>query len=222
MGRYTKKNLAPDGMPGNNEMPQKDILQDRIHIVYPYELRLTFLLVIITNARNIPNIPRKSPNKIQPLPKVVWSHYEKQTGETQEDLLLQGAWCFACLLYSVSTKGAIVAFTRTVSLELAPKGIRVNAIAPGGVLVENWQKAMPEFDPSEFASKLPCGFIASPVDMGNIAVFLASDDARYILGQTILADGGQTAIMPLTDGTSLEDGVQFGKGYVTGLQTEIS
>ena len=121
-----------------------------------------------------------------------------------------------------ATKGAIVAFTRTVSLELAPKGIRVNAIAPGGVLVENWQKAMPEFDPSEFASKLPCGFIASPVDMGNIAVFLASDDARYILGQTILADGGQTAIMPLTDGKPLEDGIQFGKGYVTGLQTEIS
>ena len=48
-----------------------------------------------------------------------------------------------------ATKGAIVSFTRTVSLELAPKGIRVNAIAPGGVLVENWHKAMPEFDPSE-------------------------------------------------------------------------
>jgi len=117
-----------------------------------------------------------------------------------------------------ATKGAIVAFTRTVSLELAPKGIRVNAIAPGGVLVDNWYKAMPDFDPTGLAGKLPCGFIAEPADMGRIAVFLASDDARYILGQTLLADGGQTAIMPLCDDAHPDDNVQFGKGYVPGIE----
>ena len=117
-----------------------------------------------------------------------------------------------------ATKGAIVAFTRTVSLELAPKGIRVNAIAPGGVLVDNWYKAIPDFDPSDLAGKLPCGFIAEPADMGRIAVFLASDDARYILGQTLIADGGQLAIMPLCENAHTDENVQFGKGYVPGIE----
>ena len=118
-----------------------------------------------------------------------------------------------------ATKGAIVAFTRTVSVELAAKGIRVCCIAPGGVLVENWYKAMPDFDPSDLAGKLPCGFIAEPADMGRIAVFLASDDARYFVGQTFLADGGQTALMPLCeDESDAEAPAQFGKGYVPGLE----
>ena len=116
-----------------------------------------------------------------------------------------------------ATKGAIVAFTRTVSLELAKKGIRVNAIAPGGVLVDNWSKAMPDFEPSSLASQLPCGFLAEPADIGRVAVFLASDDARYILGQTLQADGGQAAIMPLAGEVTADENVQFGRGYVPGL-----
>ena len=118
-----------------------------------------------------------------------------------------------------ATKGAIVAFTRTVSVELAPKGIRVCCIAPGGVLVDNWYKAMPDFNPAGLAAKLPCGFIAEPADIGRIAVFLASDDARYFVGQTFLADGGQTALMPLVDGPKDTDTpAQFGKGYVPGVE----
>ena len=118
-----------------------------------------------------------------------------------------------------ATKAAIVGFTRTVSLELAPKGIRVNCIAPGAVLVDNWYKAMPDFDPSQLAGTLPSGFLAEPDEMGRIAVFLASDDARYILGQTLIADGGQTAMMPLVGETlDAHDAPQFGRGYVPGVE----
>jgi 3-oxoacyl-[acyl-carrier protein] reductase len=117
-----------------------------------------------------------------------------------------------------ATKGAIVAFTRTVSLELARKGIRVNCIAPGGVLVDNWYKAMPDFNPDDLANRLPCGFLARPEEIGRIAVFLASDAARYILGQTLIVDGGQTAIMPLAGDALPDKGIQFGKGYVPGVE----
>ena len=117
------------------------------------------------------------------------------------------------------TKGAIVTYTRTLSLELIRKGIRVNAIAPGGVIVENQKKALGEkFDWDAQSKKVPAGFIATPRDMGRIAVFLASDDSRYIVGQTLLADGGQMAIMPISgDFDSKRDNVQYGKGYVPDL-----
>jgi NAD(P)-dependent dehydrogenase (short-subunit alcohol dehydrogenase family) len=114
------------------------------------------------------------------------------------------------------TKAAIVAFTRVLALEMAPRGIRVNAIAPGWVLVENHLKVMEDFDPHAAGRDLPAGFIADPRDVGRLAVFLASDEARYIIGQTLIIDGGQTAIMPLFDFRE-PNPHQFGRGYVPGL-----
>jgi len=115
-----------------------------------------------------------------------------------------------------STKGAIVAFTRTLSLELAPRGIRMNAIAPGWILVENHYKAH-DVDEEAAARNIPAGFIGRPHDVAELALYLASDDARYVVGQTIIIDGGQLAIMPCTgDFREPVDG-QFGKGYVPGL-----
>ena len=97
------------------------------------------------------------------------------------------------------TKGAIVSFTREVALELIQKGIRVNAIAPGGVHVENHiEAAGGQIDFEAQGKSIPAGFIAEPADIANLVMFLASDDSRYIIGQTLLCDGGQSAIMPLT------------------------
>ena len=97
------------------------------------------------------------------------------------------------------TKGAIVAYTRELSLELIQKGVRVNAIAPGWVFVESHRKVLGEsFDVNEAAKSLPAGFIANATDIGRVALFLASDESRYIIGQTIICDGGQTSILPLT------------------------
>jgi len=119
-----------------------------------------------------------------------------------------------------STKAAIVAFTRVLALELAPKGVRVNAIAPGWILVENHLKVLGDFDHNTAGQNIPAGMIGAPEDIGALAVFLASDQARYIIGQTIIADGGQTAIMPLTGDFREKRKEQWGQGYVVGLGKE--
>jgi len=115
------------------------------------------------------------------------------------------------------TKGAIVAFTRVLAIELAPKGIRVNAIAPGAVEVENHHRVIPNYDRAAMGRVIPAGFVGQPEDIAKAAVFLASDDARYIVGQTLIVDGGTTSWMPFGDGFRQPMGVQFGKGYVPGL-----
>lgn len=116
------------------------------------------------------------------------------------------------------TKGAIVAFTRVLALELSHKGIRVNAIAPGWILVENHLKVLDDFDRDAAAASIPAGIIGAPTDIGKLALFLASDDARYIVGQTFVIDGGQLSIMPLTGDFREERKEQWGQGYVPGLE----
>ena len=115
------------------------------------------------------------------------------------------------------TKGAIVAHTRELAIELAPKGVRVNAIAPGAVPVENHFKVIPDLDVGEIARAIPAGFTGTPQDIARVAVFLASDDARYIVGQTLIVDGGTTAYMALSDAFHEKSEWSFGKGYVPGI-----
>ncbi|MEW6751127.1 MAG: SDR family oxidoreductase [Candidatus Latescibacterota bacterium] len=115
------------------------------------------------------------------------------------------------------TKGAIVAQTRELAVELAMQGVRVNAIAPGSTAVENHFRVMPGYDLEAAGRNIPCGFVGRPADIARVAVFLASDDARYIVGQTLVVDGGTTSWMPFSDAFRRPVGVQFGKGYVPGL-----
>ena len=117
------------------------------------------------------------------------------------------------------TKGAIVAFTRELSLELIQKGVRVNAIAPGWVEVPNHHKVLGEgFDWENAPKSLPAGFIGQPSDIGQLAIFLSSEKSRYIIGQTIIIDGGQSAIMPNTGDFRERREYRFGQGYVPGLK----
>jgi NAD(P)-dependent dehydrogenase (short-subunit alcohol dehydrogenase family) len=115
------------------------------------------------------------------------------------------------------TKGAIVAMTRELAIELAPRGIRVNCIAPGAIEVANYYKAMPDFDPKAAGQLIPAGFIGQPIDIARAAVWLASDEARFIVGQTLVIDGGTTAWMPFSDAFRQQSTAQFGKGYVPGI-----
>jgi len=124
----------------------------------------------------------------------------------------------ACKGHSVyaGTKGAIIAHTRELAVELAPKGIRVNAVAPGAVPVENQFKAAGTDDFSDLGKLIPCGFPGQPIDIARTILFLASDDARYIAGQTIVVDGGATSWMSFSEGFN-DTGLRLGKGYVAGL-----
>jgi 3-oxoacyl-[acyl-carrier protein] reductase len=96
-------------------------------------------------------------------------------------------------IYSAS-KSALDAVTRVLAKELAPRKIRVNAINPGATLSEGTQAAGLYGVGSEFEKQLvavtPLGRIGTPSDIAPIAVFLASDDSRWLTGEIILASGG--------------------------------
>ena len=108
-------------------------------------------------------------------------------------------------------------FTRTLSVELIQKNVRVNCIASGWVLVENQRKQLgADFDEVQAGLVLPRGFIGEASDIGRLAIFLASDESRYIVGQTILCDGGQTAVLPCTPDFRTSMTQKWGQGYVPG------
>jgi NAD(P)-dependent dehydrogenase (short-subunit alcohol dehydrogenase family) len=119
------------------------------------------------------------------------------------------------------TKGAIIAMTRTMGVELAHKGIRVNAIAPGWVTVENYRKAIPNFDEAAATesakNSVPVGRPGRPLDIAQLAVFLCCDESQFIIGQTIVADGGTTALMSLISDFRHESSNRFGAGYMPGM-----
>jgi len=119
------------------------------------------------------------------------------------------------------TKGAIISFTRQLAIELAPKGVRVNAVCPGAVPVENHFRDVPPADVPqlirEFGKLIPCGFAGTPLDIAKVTAFLASEDARYIIGQTIVVDGGTTSWMTFSEAYKAPMTTRFGKGYVPGV-----
>ncbi len=115
------------------------------------------------------------------------------------------------------TKAAITAYSRVLALELGPRGIRVNCIAPGWILVENHLKVMGDVDREAAGKNIPAGLVGEPRDIGRLAVFLASDEARYIVGQTIMVDGGQNCIMPNTGDFRVKRAEQWGRGYAPDL-----
>jgi len=115
------------------------------------------------------------------------------------------------------TKGAIVSYTRQLAIELAPRGVRVNGIAPGSIYVENYNKAIPGFDAQAAGGGIPAGFLGQGQDIAGVALFLASPQARYIIGQTLIVDGGTTSWMPFGKGFREPLGFSFGQGYVPGM-----
>ena len=93
--------------------------------------------------------------------------------------------------YSIS-KGGVNQLTKVMALSLAPYGIRVNAIGPGSIMTD--MLASVNADPTarnRILSRTPMGRIGEPAEIAAIAAFLVSDDASYITGQTIYADGGR-------------------------------
>ena len=96
-----------------------------------------------------------------------------------------------------ATKGAINSFTIAAAVELAPLGIRVNAVAPGMTrtpLIEEWlsEQRDPAAAEAEVTSRVPLARLAAPQDIAGAAVFLASPESSYITGAVLPVDGGYT------------------------------
>ncbi len=94
------------------------------------------------------------------------------------------------LLDYSSTKGAIVAFTRSLSLSLAEQGIRVNTVAPGPVWTPFIPSTMPAETVADFGSDVPLKRAGQPSEVAPAYVYLASVDSAYVSGQTIHVNGG--------------------------------
>lgn len=95
------------------------------------------------------------------------------------------------LLDYSSTKGAIVSFTRSLSGQLAEKGIRVNGVAPGPIWTPLIPSTFPEEKVETFGENVPLGRAGQPSEVAPAYVFLASNDASYITGQVIHVNGGE-------------------------------
>jgi len=88
-----------------------------------------------------------------------------------------------------ATKGGIIAFTKSVAKELASRNINVNAVAPGFIRTA-MTDALPEEIQQKYLENISMKRFGTPEDVGKLVLFLSSEDADYITGQTIIIDGG--------------------------------
>jgi 3-oxoacyl-[acyl-carrier protein] reductase len=100
---------------------------------------------------------------------------------------ISGASCEVA--YSAS-KAGVIGLTKGLAKELAPSNITVNAIAPGAIATDMIYKEYSEEEINNIEKEIPMGRLGTPIEIANLALYLASDNARYITGQIISPNGG--------------------------------
>jgi NAD(P)-dependent dehydrogenase (short-subunit alcohol dehydrogenase family) len=108
-----------------------------------------------------------------------------------------------------ATKGGIVSMSRTLALECAPYGIRVNCICPGSTITPILDPILETFKDPEAVldaagEAMPAGRLAVPADVAKLALFLASDNSEMILGTSVIIDGGASTQLPNIDTSDFE------------------
>lgn len=99
---------------------------------------------------------------------------------------------FPGLVHYCASKGGINGMIRAMALELAAKGITVNAVAPGAIETPGASKSTTEEIKKQTIAMIPAARMGQPEDIANAVVFLAKDESSYITGQVIVVDGGWT------------------------------
>jgi NAD(P)-dependent dehydrogenase (short-subunit alcohol dehydrogenase family) len=89
-----------------------------------------------------------------------------------------------------AAKMGVIGFTRSLARELAPFRVNVNVICPGAIRTRAHDR-LPKEVIDRVRNSVPMGYVAEPEDVGNVVAFLASEDSRYITGQSIVIDGGR-------------------------------
>jgi NAD(P)-dependent dehydrogenase (short-subunit alcohol dehydrogenase family) len=117
-----------------------------------------------------------------------------------------------------AVKAGINGMTRALALELGPHGIRVNTVNPGWVEVERTRAELPDGERGRVEDLHPVGRIGTPADVAGTVAFLASEDAAFVTGASLLVDGGRSAVMQ--DHTFLEyaEEVRSGEGHTRPMQ----
>ena len=90
-----------------------------------------------------------------------------------------------------ASKAGLVGLTKSLAQEFAGRGVTANVVAPG-FITSDMTNAIPEPARAAMLTKIPLGHCGAPEDVANAVVFLCSDAARYITGQTLVVDGGMT------------------------------
>ena len=143
-----------------------------------------FQRIMMTNVTSIFSLSRE----------VVKRMMEKGSGSIINISSMASQYGIPKVIAYTASKSAIEGMTRAMAVELSPKGIRVNCIAPGFIATEMSAKAL-ESDPERKGKALgrtPMGYMGEPGDIGDAAVFLASDSAKYITGVVLPVDGGNS------------------------------
>lgn len=109
---------------------------------------------------------------------------------------------FAAPLHAAygAAKAGLVSLVKTFAVELAPHGVRVNAVAPGAIRTPRVLAITTDERSEASARAIPLGRMGEPEEIAQVAVFLASDLASYVTGQTLVADGGASVKFPLSLG----------------------
>lgn len=89
-----------------------------------------------------------------------------------------------------ASKAAQIGFIRTAAMELAPKNITINAVLPGNILTEGLAEMGQDYM-DQMTASVPAGRLGTVADIGNAALFFATDEAGYVTGQSLVVDGGQ-------------------------------
>jgi 2-deoxy-D-gluconate 3-dehydrogenase len=89
-----------------------------------------------------------------------------------------------------ASKGGVLMFTRSFALEMAPHGVQVNAILPGGIATEGASRGVDPEAIAAFVKRIPAGRMGTPDEIGRVALFLATAGSDYMTGSHIVVDGG--------------------------------
>ena len=89
-----------------------------------------------------------------------------------------------------ASKAAQLGFIRTAAMELAPKNITINAVLPGNIMTEGLVEMGQDYM-DQMTASVPAGRLGTVADIGNAALFFATEEAGYVTGQSLVVDGGQ-------------------------------